>query len=295
MTEEYRDEPMSRHTTFKIGGPAERLIVPGDRKDLLEILGAYARNRIPFFVLGRGSNTLFKDEGMRGIVIKNTAACTELNIDGNDVTVGASVTLQRLISACVKSGLYGMEYLSWVPGNVGGAIYMNAGLGINEKKSISDHLVSVEVWDGGGIRAIKKEECKFEYRTSLFHRMKGWVVLSARFVLPRQDPAIGRESIKEWMRMYKEKLHVKYPNAGTVFRRYYRPLGEVAGHRVGNAEFSTKSPGWIVNLGGATFKDVYGLIRHARACHKRRGERRPELELVVAPQSRMDRVLGRYD
>ncbi len=294
MTKEYRDEPMSWHTTLKIGGPAERMIVPGDRKDLLEIVSTCARTRTPYFVLGRGSNTLVKDKGVKGIVIKNTVACKELDIDGNEVIVGSGVTLQRLISVCVKSGLYGMEYLSWVPGNVGGAVYMNAGLGINEKKCISDHLVTVEAWDGNSIRTLKKEECHFEYRRSIFHRMRGWVILSARFVLPGQDPAIGRENIKGWMRMYKEKMCVKYPNAGTVFRRFYRPLEEVIGHRIGNAQISTEPPGWILNLGGATFKDVYGLIRYVRACHKRRGLRRPELELVVTPQSRVDMLLGRF-
>jgi UDP-N-acetylmuramate dehydrogenase len=295
MTQEYREEPMSRHTTLKIGGPAERLIVPGDRKDLLEILSTCARTRTPYFVLGRGSNTLVKDKGVKGIVVKNTAACKELDVNGNDVKVGSSVTLQRLISECVKNGLYGMQYLSWVPGNVGGSVYMNAGLGINEKKCISDHLVSVEVWDGQTVRDLKKEECQFGYRTSVFHRMRGWVILSASFVLPAQDPAIGRESIRTWMRMFKDKWHVKYPNAGTVFRQYYRPLPEIVGHRIGGAQFSTATPGWIVNLGGATFKDVWRLIQYARSCHKRRRVRRPELELVVAPQSRMDRILHRYD
>ncbi len=295
MTIECRNEPMSRHTTLRIGGPAERLIVPTGRSDLLEVLATCVRTRTPFFVLGRGSNTLFKDDVIRGVVIKNTAACTELDIVGNEVTVGASVTLQRLISACVKNGLFGMEYLSWVPGNVGGAVYMNAGLGIDEKKCISDHLVSVEVWDGGTLRTVKREECQFGYRTSVFHRMRKWVVLSARFALPRQDPAIGRERIKEWMRMYKEKWRVEYPNAGTVFRLYYRPLPEIVGHRIGGAQFSTKTPGWIVNAGGATFKDVWGLIEYARKCYKRRRIRRPELELVVAPQSRLDRMLRRYE
>ena len=88
---------------------------------------------------------------------------------------------------------------------------------------------------------------------------------------------MGGEGVKQWMRMYKEKLHVKYPNAGTVFRRFYRPLDEVVGHRIGNAQISTEPPGWILNLGGATFEDVFGLIEYVRACHKRRGLRRPEL------------------
>mgnify|MGYP001564347419 CR=1 FL=1 len=294
MTTECRDEPLSRHTTIKIGGPADRMLVPTERRDLLDIIATCARTRTPFFVLGRGSNTLVRDEGIRGIVVKNTMACSELEIDGTDVRVGSSVPLQRMISACVESGLYGMEYLSWVPGNVGGAVYMNAGLGIDEKKCISDHLVSVEVWDGGAIRTVKNEDCEFGFRTSLFHRMKRWAILSARFALPRQETEVGRESVKKWMRMFKEKLHVGYPNAGSVFRQYYRPLPEIVGHRIGGAQFSPKTPEWIVNLGGATFEDAWSLIKHAQECHKRRRIRIPELEWVISPGSWWSQVRRKF-
>ncbi|MBI1864682.1 MAG: FAD-binding protein, partial [Nitrospirae bacterium] len=170
-SEEYINEPLARHTTFRIGGPADRLVVPGDREDLIETVRACLRTRTPCFLLGRGSNTLVGDRGVRGIVIKNTGACLDLDVDGDTVRVGSSVPLQRLVRFCIGNNLEGMEYLYSVPGNVGGAVYMNAGRGIVENGFIADHLVCVEAFDGEGVRALTKEECGFGYRTSVFQRL----------------------------------------------------------------------------------------------------------------------------
>lgn len=283
---EYREEPLSRHTTIRIGGPAERLLVPQERSDLLDILRTCARTRTPFFILGRGSNTLVKDSGVKGIVIKNTASCTELDVEGNTVRAGSSVTLQRLVRFCIGNNLEGMEYLYSVPGNVGGAVYMNAGRGIAFNQSIADRLVSAEVFDGQKVRTLAKEECGFGYRTSVFQRQRGWVVLSATLRLPSQDRQIGEAKVRERMEYVKAHHDLAFPNAGTVFRENFVPLPEVIGYRIGNACFSTKTPGWIVNLGGATARDVHMLIRHAVRCHRRRSLPAPQLEIVLTPELR---------
>jgi UDP-N-acetylmuramate dehydrogenase len=187
-----------------------------------------------------------------------------------------------------------MEYLYSVPGNVGGAICMNAGRGEAFNKSISDHLVSMEIFDGERVRTITKEEGFFSYRTSVFQKMKNWIVLSVIFELPEQERDVGKQLIKERLAVVKENHDLGYPSAGTLFKRYFRPLPEIIGHRIGNAQFSVKTPGWVINLGGATFNDVAALIKYAKDCHKRHKIRVPEMEVVIAPQSRWDRLLARY-
>jgi UDP-N-acetylmuramate dehydrogenase len=211
-------------------------------------------------------------------------------VDKETVRIGSSVPLQRLVRVCIENGLQAMEYLYSVPGNVGGAVYMNAGRGIGFNQSVADHLVSVEVFDGGEVRTIRKEDCRFGYRTSLFQQMRGWFILSVLFRLPPQDRETGEAKVRERMKYVREHHDLAFPNAGTVFRKNFVPLPEIIGHRIGNAAFSSKTPGWIVNLGGASAMDVRGLIRHARKCHRRRGLPAPELEVVVVSKSRWSRL-----
>jgi len=288
---EYLNEPLSRHTTFKIGGPAERLIIPPDRRSLLETISGCIRTKTSFFLLGRGSNTLVKDRGVKGVVIKNTESCSELDYDGKYMKVGSSLPLQKLVRFCHENDLFGMEYLYSVPGNVGGAVCMNAGTGeyCNPVQAISDHLVSIEVFDGAAIKTIRKEECAFTYRTSIFHKMKGWIILSATFELPHQDREIGAQRIKERLALVEEFHDLGYANAGTIFKRNFQALPEIIGHQIGKAKFSEKTPGWIINLGGASCHDVVSLIRYAQRCHKKRRARVPELEIIIATMSWWDR------
>lgn len=291
---EYFNEPLARHTTFRIGGSAERLVVPSSRDELVEILTACRRTRTSTFVMGRGSNLLVKDSGVKGVVIKNTESCRELDWNGKYVRAGSSVPLQKLVKFCVENGRVGMEYLYSVPGNVGGAICMNAGRGEAFNQSISDHLVSAEIFDGERVRTITKEEGSFSYRTSVFQTMKHWIILSALFELPGQERDVGEQLIRERLALAREKHDLGHPSAGTVFKRYFRPLPEIIGHRIGNAQFSAKTPGWIINLGGATCSDVAALIKYAKDCHKRHKIRVPEMEVVVMPQSRWDKLWSSY-
>jgi UDP-N-acetylmuramate dehydrogenase len=198
-----------------------------------------------------------------GTVIKNSLACRELELEGKYLKVGSSVPLQKLVIFCLKNNLYGMEYLFSVPGNVGGAICMNAGRGEQHKQSISDHVVSVEIFDGQRIEVLSNEQCRFGYRSSIFQKRQNWIVLSALLDLPKQNKEIGFKKIKERTKIVRETQDRKYPNAGTVFKKHFRQLPEIIGYRIGNAQFSTKTPGWIINLGGATYKDVQRLIKYA--------------------------------
>ncbi len=282
----YFNEPLAHHTTFKIGGAADSVCVPRNRKELIEIVKLCKKNRIPFCIIGRGSNVLMCDEGFRGMIIKNTQACGELEVDGTYVRVGSSVTLQKLVTFCTQNNLYGMHYLFCVPGTVGGAIYMNAGRGQGLARYISNHVVSVEIFDGQKTKQICREECSFGYRSSIFHRKKEWIILSVLLDLPKQNNTIGIKNINERIAFVKSTQDLEYPNGGSVFKQHFQALPEIIGHRIGNAMFSVKTPGWIINLGGATFKDVYKLIKYAIDCHKRNNLPIPMLELIIIEQSK---------
>ncbi len=278
---EFINEPLSRHTTFHIGGPVDRMVIPESEEELVNFVRECVRNKVKFYVIGRGSNILARDSRIRGVVIKNTQACCDISLEGNKVTAGSSTTLQKLIEFCVANNLYGMEYLYSVPGNVGGAISMNAGRGARFKDHISDYLEYVRVFDGNSIRHIKKESCNFDYRDSIFRRDGGLVILSAVFNFPFQEENKGLAKIKERMDFVNKTQDYEYPCAGSIFKSNFKALPELWGLRIGGAEFSEKTGNWINNVNGATFEDVSGLISYAQDCHKVRGLPIPELELVI--------------
>ena len=287
---EYYNETLSRHTTFKIGGIAECLCIPPSKDELIAKVMFCKKRKIPYYVIGRGSNLLISDEGLKGIVIKNTDACRTISVDDNYVKVGSSIELQKLIAFGIENNLSGIEYLHSVPGNVGGAIWMNAGRGRTHELSISNHVISVEIFDGKEIRIINKEDCCFDYRSSIFHKKREWIILSAVLQLYHQDKEISRQKIKERIAFVRKTQDLGYPNAGTIFKQKFKPLPEIVGHRIGNAMFSKKTPGWIINLGDATFNDVYQLINYSIKCHKRRRLPIPKLEIVLLQQSRWERL-----
>jgi UDP-N-acetylmuramate dehydrogenase len=285
------NELLSRHTTFRIGGPAQKLIIPESRRELIDLWSLLVRSKAKTFVLGKGSNVLFSDSGFKGVIIKNTKACTEIEICGQKkIKVGSSTPLQKFVEFCVNNGFYGMEYLYSVPGNIGGAICMNAGRGEIHKQSISDFIQEVEISNGMRVISLSREECRFAYRSSIFQKEKRFLIISATFELPEQEIEKGQQAINERMALVREKHDLGYPNAGTVFKRNFRPLPEIIGHRIGDAQFSTKTPGWIINLGAAKAKDVLELIAFARKCHRQRKLPVPELEIRTLSLGHFDNL-----
>ena len=277
----YDHEPLSKHTTLNIGGPARRFLIPESPQELIDAVTTCRRRRTPYVVLGRGSNVLVSDRPLKKVVIKNTEACRHLaQPEPHIVEAGSSVPLQELIRFCVERDLYGMEYLSSVPGNVGGAIAMNAGRGLVAHAAISEYLESVEVFDGVARRTVTKAEGQFAYRASVFQR-RPWVILGARFRLPAQPRAVGEAEIAERMALARERQDYSGPNAGSVFGRHFPFAKAMMGRRIHGAKFSDKTPNWIVNTGHARFRDVTRLIALAQWHHVLRGRRMPELEWVI--------------
>lgn len=268
---------MSQFTSLKVGGPAEWYAAPRTRTELLELLVDCRRLGVPYRLMGRGSNLLIPDEGVAGMVIRTVGLDRTVEINDRYVTVGAGVPLQRLISVAGQSNLGGIEYLFSVPGNIGGAIKMNAGRGAKWGMSVSNHLVRVEVFDGSSVRWLTREACRFEYRSSIFHEHPNWVILSALLELEVVPGAQVREAVRERMEYTRRHQDNKTPNAGSVFKRNYKLDQELRGARVGGASFSTLTGNWIVNLNG-TSSDIRKLVDKAIRLHRKRGLPEPILE-----------------
>ena len=257
------NELMSRHTTFKIGGPADIFISVKDAEELSFCVSAAETANVPYFICGRGSDLLVSDEGVEGAVITLTDM-HGITIDGTKVTAEAGQSVQALCTVLQKAGLSGLEFAYGIPGTVGGAVYMNAGAYGGE---IADCIASVKYLDiSGKIKEINKENAEFFYRHSAFQQ-NGGIVLSAQFNLGYGNSEKILERMNDYLSRRKAKQPLEYPSAGSVFKR---PAGNFAGTlieksglkgiREGGAMVSDKHAGFIVNTGGATCKDVKNLI-----------------------------------
>ncbi len=262
------DEPMRRHTTFRIGGPADYLIRPETEEVLRKILALCAEEKLPYFILGNGSNLLVSDQGYRGVIIqiyKNFRQCVT---EGNVIRAGAGILLSRLSAAAGEAGLTGLEFASGIPGTLGGAVFMNAGAYGGEMKDI---LSWADVLDEERkLRRLSAEELELGYRTSRVKK-EGWIVTGAELKLKFGDPEKIREKIEELKAARTSKQPLEYPSAGSTFKR---PEGYFAGKlimdaglrgfRVGGAQVSEKHCGFVINTGNATAADVRELMRQVQ-------------------------------
>jgi UDP-N-acetylmuramate dehydrogenase len=260
------NEPMWRYTSFRIGGPADYFIEPADKDDVIAII-RYLRSRaIPFMVLGKGSNVLVSDEGVRCAVVNLEDGLTTITVLDEMVDVGAGMSITRFVDFCVQHGYKGVEMLAGIPGTIGGAIIMNAGAYGGE---ISDHLVDIEVFRDDALVRVPKADAGFSYRKSGLQR--GDIVLGARFALPIGDKAEIAKTRQELLLKRNRAQPVNFPNSGSMFKN---PPGTHAaklieetglkGARIGDAQISEKHANFIVNHGTATAHDVLELIEMAR-------------------------------
>lgn len=259
-------EPMRRHTTFKIGGPADLVVIPEDVEDLKAALHFARSNGLRALVLGSGSNTLVRDGGIRGMVIL-PGKFQDLKREGDEVTVGAGVRISRLLAFCSKQGLTGLEFLSGIPGSVGGAVWGNAGAWGG---ATADRLARVQlVTEEGDDLLLGREVIPFAYRFSGFPR--GAVIVRATFGLAPGDPTAIRRQISRWLLQRNASQPVEFRSAGCIFKN---PPGDHAGRlvdaagvkgtRIGGAMISEKHGNFFVNLGEARAADVLALAALAR-------------------------------
>ena len=263
------DEPLSEHTTFEIGGPADLYVMPEDIEELRDVIDLCREKDLPFFVLGRGSDLLVSDEGYRGVIVGLADGLTGVDVDEKEMTSEAGVTLKEEDEMACELGLTGLEFACGIPGTVGGACFMNAGA---YDGCMADVIESVRViTPEGDVRQYGVDELDFGYRQSRI-REEGLIVLSATFKLHHGDPEDIRAKMDDLTARREEKQPLDKPSAGSTFKR---PEGYFAGklisdaglrgYQVGGAAVSTKHAGFVVNLGGATAADVRAVIEHVQA------------------------------
>ncbi len=269
-----REEPMSAHTTFRIGGPAEIFCLPSDESMLAAAVAACRRAGKPCYILGNGSNILVSDEGYRGVVIQLFRNFDGIRIQGNRLSVRAGELLIRAAHQAAREGLTGMEFASGIPGTVGGALVMNAGAYGGEMKDIVREALVMK--PEGELLRLSGEELELGYRTSVIAR-KGYVVLEAVLELSQGNPEAIQARMQELKEARTGKQPLEYASAGSTFKR---PQGYFAGklimdaglrgYQVGGAQVSEKHCGFVINRGDATAADVMALIAHVRFEVKRR-------------------------
>ncbi|MCL6637763.1 MAG: UDP-N-acetylmuramate dehydrogenase [Alicyclobacillus sp.] len=268
------NEPLARHTTWRIGGPADVFVVPASVAELQCALRAAAQLGLPWTVLGRGSNVLVLDGGIRGLVLHLTEALAEVTVADNCLVAQAGRSMVSAAHLAVRHHLAGLEFATGIPGTVGGAVMMNAGAYGGE---IKDVLLWADVMDTAGhLHRWYNADFRFAYRYS---RLKDdpHVVVRAAFQLRPGDGAAMAEQVRTWALRRSQTQPLSLPNCGSVFRNppgtYAGRLIEAAGLkglRYGNAQISEKHANFIVNLGGARAEDVLWLMRHAQATVRER-------------------------
>ncbi|MFO8145159.1 MAG: UDP-N-acetylmuramate dehydrogenase [Candidatus Syntrophosphaera sp.] len=267
-------EPLSKHCSFKIGGPAEVFFTPESISQLIDILDFTILNKINYFILGRGSNLLISDKGVEGLII-HTTGLNKISRDENYISAYCGTKLRKLCEYARDGGLAGLEFASGIPGSVGGAVFMNAGAYDGEIKDIlhcSKYLVPElkQLRSSDPVRHLKSAEHEFSYRSSIFQK-RNFIHLSSVFRLREDGPERINERMLELERRRWDKQPMDVPSGGSVFRR---PEGHftgkliddcgLRGYRIGDAAVSDKHCGFIVNLGAATAADVLRVIRHVQ-------------------------------
>ena len=257
------DEPMSRHTTFRVGGPADYMYFPDSEEDLLNAIDCARRAETPCIIIGNGSNLVVRDGGIRGLVIVLGDAFAGIRAEDTRIIAQTGVSMAKTACFAQEHGLSGLEFASGIPGTLGGGCAMNAGAYGGQ---ISDVLISARVLLDGEIRTLSRDEMQMGYRTTL-PLTRGGIVLSAIFELRRDDPAAILARMKDLNARRREKQPLNLPSAGSMFKR---PEGHFAGAliqecglkgaRVGGAQVSEKHAGFVVNAGGATAADILNLV-----------------------------------
>ncbi|MCI8638565.1 MAG: UDP-N-acetylmuramate dehydrogenase [Coprococcus sp.] len=267
-----KNEPMEKHTTFRVGGPADYFLVPERTSEIADIVQLCRGKNVPYYVIGNGSNLLVGDKGYRGVVIQIYKSMSRIRIEGDEIIAQAGASLAQTACAAMEASLTGLEFASGIPGALGGAVVMNAGAYGGEMKDV---LISADVLTRDGrVKTLTVEELELGYRKSVIPE-EGFIVLEVQMRLKRGKREEIQGRMEELRQKRLEKQPLEYPSAGSTFKR---PEGYFAGKliqdaglkgfRVGGAQVSEKHSGFIVNTGGATAAEIQELIRRVTAAVK---------------------------
>ena len=264
----FTGEAMSRHTTFKIGGPADYFLMPDKGTDVGRIVKICKESGIPYFILGNGSNLLVGDGGYRGAVIQIYKNMSAVTVEGTEITVQAGELLSVVAAAEKNAALTGFEFAGGIPGTMGGAVVMNAGAYGGEMKDVLTEVTVMD--DEGEIITLPADKLELGYRTSII-KTAGYIVLEAKLQLKEGNPEVIRETMKDLTIRRTTKQPLEYPSAGSTFKRpegYFAGKlimdSGLAGYQVGGAQVSEKHCGFVINAGGATARDVRTLMDNVR-------------------------------
>ena len=278
------NEPMSRHTTFRIGGPCDFFVEIKNQAELTGLLELALGNKVPYFIIGCGSNILVKDKGIRGIVIRLAGDFCKVEFNNESVVSGGGCAIQYFIKRCADNGLGGMEFLAGIPGTIGGAVKMNAG---TKTGSIDSILKTVKIMDGNGtIKQVARGEIEFSYRHSGIPENS--IVVLAEFGLKRTEKNDIIKNLTELINFRTKTQPVGFQNAGCVFRN---PPGDFAamlidkaglkGTKIGGAVVSDIHANYINNTGDASADDVLKLIQIIKSTVKEKFSKELELEIKI--------------
>jgi UDP-N-acetylmuramate dehydrogenase len=260
----FMEEPMKKHTTFRVGGPADVLVQP-DETALAAVLGLCRQHHVSYSFIGNGSNLLVGDKGIRGVVIEMTDPMGNIEVDGTQITAQAGAMLSKIANTAASNGLGGMEFAAGIPGSVGGAVVMNAGAYGGEMKDIIERVYVLD--ENGAQLELDRTALNLGYRHSCIPEKKYIVTKVVLELVPRDEVEI-RSKMKDLNEKRAEKQPLQYPSAGSTFKR---PEGYFAGklimdaglrgYQVGGAQVSEKHCGFVINKGDATAADICQLMR----------------------------------
>ena len=258
------NEPMSKHTTFRIGGPADLFIMPETIGEIAQVIAVCKEEKVPYFILGNGSNLLVSDKGYQGVVVQLYRSFGKITLEKNEIHAQAGALLSGIAAAAREASLTGFEFAGGIPGTLGGAVVMNAGAYGGEMKDVIKEVTVLTPEEE--IITLQSDELQMGYRTSIIKK-SGYIVLEAVISLQKGNQEEIRSRMQELAGMRSSKQPLSYPSAGSTFKR---PEGYFAGklimdsglrgYQVGGAQVSEKHCGFVINTGNATAKDVTTLM-----------------------------------
>jgi len=261
-------EPMSKHTTFRVGGKAQCLLRISSKEQIKRLIPYFREREVPYFVLGNGSNLLVGDKGYRGVILQIGSKMADITVEGGFLRAGAGLLLSQAAGCALDNGLSGLEFASGIPGTLGGGVVMNAGAYGGEMKQVVRQVTVIS--QEGEILILERDSMEFGYRTSII-KNKPFIVLQVLMGLVPGDRDAIREKMEELARKRKEKQPLEFASAGSTFKR---PEGHYAGnlimdaglrgYSIGGAKVSEKHCGFVVNTGRASAADVAAVIREVQ-------------------------------
>lgn len=281
------NEPMKKHTTFRIGGNADVFVMPQCCEEILNVIKVCKKLNVPYYVIGNGSNLLVRDGGFRGVIIQLFRAFSDIRVENNKIIAQAGALMSSIGSVALKNNLTGFEFAAGIPGTVGGGVCMNAGAYGGELKDV---VTQVKVLYNNEILTLSNSECGFEYRTSNIQK-NNMLVLEAEIQLETGKQVLIKEKMTELAKKRSDKQPLEYPSGGSTFKRpegyFAAKLIDDAGLRgfsVGNAQVSEKHCGFVINKGDATAQQVISLMEQVsnKVKDKFGVELEPEIRIIGA-------------